>query len=236
MVLDTPFTIADGRPEAYQSNRLPDSIRQESLQRAERNAPPRNDRLAVTPAVLPNLTIHNDSTPGPHNNANHLPRVETAPKPETPPHPPIPQPGEFNKKLAREALRQDKLMKGTGHCALAIQRALSRSGLPQFYGTGNGWDMIEPLEDSGLFVRIPESESAVGDLILRPPSQNRRRHSRYGDISVVTARHGDLIKQTNDATFEFKRDNPRYDGKAIFLRYNSGLHSRDFETEPRRAH
>ena len=132
-----------------------------------------------------------------------------------------PEAGEFGHKLAQAVKNWDEQMPGTGNCASAVQRALKDVGMPQFVGSGNAWDMLSPLERSGLFVRVPESQAAVGDLIVRPPSQNPAEHSIYGDISVVTARHGNTIIQTNDASYEYVHDNPRYDGKAVFLRHVS---------------
>lgn len=173
-------------------------------------------RTSTAETYLPPLTIQNDKS--------CLARPTDAQAQKTEAHTEIPQPGEFNKRLAHAITHQSKVMKGTGHCAKAVQRALAHSGLPQFCGVGNAWDMLKPLENNGVFVRIPESEAAVGDLIVRPPSTVKARHSKYGDISVVTSRHGDVIKQTNDATFIYNQDNPRYDGKAVFLRY-AGKHN-----------
>jgi hypothetical protein len=130
-----------------------------------------------------------------------------------------PPPGDFAQKLASAIKEWDRKLDGTGRCAYAVQRALEDVGLPHFLGCGNGWEMLGPLERSEIFVRVSEAQAAVGDLILRPPSADPNDDSIYGDISVITARKGNKIIQTNDATYEFVRDNPRYDGKAVFLRY-----------------
>ena len=110
-------------------------------------------------------------------------------------------------------------MAGTGNCAAAVQRALAAVGLEQFVGSGDAWDMLDPLQRSGLFEVVPMNQATVGDIIVRPPSANRNDNSVYGDISVVTARNGSNITQTNDATYQFDPDNARYDGRAVFLRY-----------------
>lgn len=130
-----------------------------------------------------------------------------------------PAPGVLGQKLAKRVQFWHGRMHSTGHCALAVQRALADVGLGQFLGCGDAWNMLTPLERSGLFVRVPEAHAAVGDLILRPPSKDARQDSVYGDISVLTDRKGNQIIQTNDASYEFDRANPRYDGKAVFLRY-----------------
>lgn len=130
--------------------------------------------------------------------------------------PAVPQPSEFGERLARAVEVWDSRMSGTGYCARAVQRALSDAGLPQFVGSGHAWNMLGPLKNSGLFVEIPMSEATRGDIIVRPGHPNG---TPYGDISVVTARQGNRIQQTNDATYEFRPDNPRYGGQATFLRY-----------------
>ena len=130
-----------------------------------------------------------------------------------------PPAGAFGQRLAQAIKNWDERMPGTGACAAAVQKALADVNMAQFAGCGNAWEMLGPLQRSGLFVQIPESEATVGDLILRPPSANPNDNSIYGDISVVTARQGNTIIQTNDASYEFERNNPRYDGKAVFLRY-----------------
>jgi hypothetical protein len=131
----------------------------------------------------------------------------------------VAEPSPFAIKLANAALLEDSRMPGTGRCALAVQWALSGAGLSQFMGSGHGWGMLRPLEQSGLFRRVPEDVATVGDIIVRPPSANPYDDSVYGDISVVTSRRGDTIMQTNDATYEYRRYNPRYDGRAVFLRF-----------------
>jgi hypothetical protein len=131
----------------------------------------------------------------------------------------VPEPGSFNARLAAAIKIQDARMAGTGYCATAVQRALAAIGLPQFLGSGNAWDMLGPLKRSGKFVQIPAGEATVGDIIVRPPSANPYDNSKYGDISVITAKKGNTLIQTNDATYAFRPDNPRYDGRAVFLRY-----------------
>lgn len=127
-----------------------------------------------------------------------------------------PEISQFNEKLARAVEVWDSRMSGTGYCARAVQRAMADAGLPQFVGSGNAWDMMGPLKRSGLFVQITQAEAQRGDIIVRPPHPGG---SQYGDISVVTARSGNRIQQTNDATYEFRAENPRYGGQAVFLRY-----------------
>jgi hypothetical protein len=204
------FTIADSKLDIDPSRLLADNLKLGNDAFAFKTpilpAAPKNSSNEV---LLPKLTIQDNTT--------IKPDTASPPKEDAPEK--IPETGEFQTRLARAVLHQAKTMKGTGHCAKAVQFALARVGMPEFWGTGNAWEMLSELEDSGKFVRIPESEATVGDLIVRPPSTVRARHSKYGDISVVTARHGDKIKQTNDATFDFVRDNPRYDGQAVFLRY-----------------
>jgi hypothetical protein len=127
--------------------------------------------------------------------------------------------GEFATALCAAIKNQDANMDGTGWCARAVQRALANVGLEQFLGSGNGWQMLGPLQRSGLFERVSEADARPGDLIVRPPSANPNDTSVHGDISVVTARNGDRITQTNDATYDYRSNNHRYDGKAVFLRY-----------------
>lgn len=131
----------------------------------------------------------------------------------------VPPPGPTGQRLAKQIEYWNERMHSVGHCAKAVQRALADIGMPQFRGVGDAWNMLAPLERSGLFVRVPQEAAAVGDLIVRPPSEDKRQHSYYGDISVVTARNGDHITQTNDSSYEFVADNPRYDGNAVFLRF-----------------
>ncbi|MBI2812436.1 MAG: hypothetical protein HYX67_16645 [Candidatus Melainabacteria bacterium] len=130
-----------------------------------------------------------------------------------------PAPTEFNEHLVAAVKQQDAAMSGTGKCATAVQRALAACGLPEFLGSGNGGEMDKPLLASGKFTQVSINDAKPGDIIVRPPSANPNDTSVYGDVSVVTARNGDNITQTNDATYQFKKDNPRYDGKATFLRY-----------------
>lgn len=130
-----------------------------------------------------------------------------------------PEPTQLGEQLAQAALVQDSRMAGTGNCAAAVQRALAAVGLEQFVGSGDAWDMLDPLQRSGLFEVVPMNQATVGDIIVRPPSANRNDNSVHGDISVVTARNGSNITQTNDATYRFDPDNARYDGRAVFLRY-----------------
>lgn len=130
-----------------------------------------------------------------------------------------PAPTEFNANLVAAVKQQDSAMSGTGKCATAVQRALAACGLPEFVGKGNGGEMDKPLLESGKFTEVSFNDAKPGDIIVRPPSANPNDKSIYGDVSVITARNGDNITQTNDATYQFKKDNPRYDGKATFLRY-----------------
>lgn len=134
-------------------------------------------------------------------------------------HEQTPSSGDFGVKLASAVKNWDGKMSGQGNCAAAVQRALADVGHKEFLGSGNAWDMLGPLERSGHFVRVSESEAQVGDLILRPPSANQSDNSVYGDISVVTSKKGNEIIQTNDDSYKFERNNQRYDGKAVFLRY-----------------
>ena len=85
--------------------------------------------------------------------------------------------------------------------------------------------MLGPLKRSGLFEEVPMAQATVGDIIVRPPSANPHDSSVHGDISVVTARNGNSITQTNDATYQFDPNNSRYDGRAVFLRYTGGDNS-----------
>lgn len=137
----------------------------------------------------------------------------------------VPEPSQLGEQLARAALVQDSRMSGTGNCAAAVQRALASVGLDQFVGSGDAWDMLGPLQRSGLFEAVPMSQATVGDIIVRPPSANRNDNSVHGDISVVTARNGNNITQTNDATYQFDPSNSRYDGRAVFLRYTGADNS-----------
>ncbi|MBS1952947.1 MAG: hypothetical protein JST89_02115 [Cyanobacteria bacterium SZAS-4] len=130
-----------------------------------------------------------------------------------------PAPTEFNQRLVAAIEKQDANMAGTGYCATAVQRALSECGLPQFMGSGNGGEMDKPLLASGKFQEVSYADAKPGDIIVRPPSANPNDSSVYGDVSVITARNGDNITQTNDATYQFHKDNDRYDSKATFLRY-----------------
>lgn len=130
-----------------------------------------------------------------------------------------PAPTEFNQRLVAAIKEQDASMAGTGYCAKAVQQALNQCGLPEFLGSGNGGEMDKPLLASGKFKEISYADAKPGDIIVRPPSANPNDDSVYGDISVITARNGDNITQTNDATYQFHKDNDRYDGKAKFLRY-----------------
>lgn len=130
-----------------------------------------------------------------------------------------PAPTEFNQRLVAAIQEQDANMAGTGYCATAVQRALNECGLPQFMGSGNGGEMDKPLLASGKFQEVSYADAKPGDIIVRPPSANPNDSSVYGDISVITARNGDNITQTNDATYQFHKDNDRYDSKATFLRY-----------------
>lgn len=130
-----------------------------------------------------------------------------------------PERGEMAGRLARAVTHWHQQMRSTGRCAYAVQAALEEVGLDQFVGCGNAWDMLEPLEQSGLFVRVSEDEADIGDIIVRPPSSDPSQNSVHGDISIITERNGDTIIQTNDASYEYVRGNPRYDGKAVFLRY-----------------
>jgi hypothetical protein len=127
--------------------------------------------------------------------------------------PATPNVGQFNERLARAAEVWDSRMPGTGWCARAVQRALADAGLRQFLGSGDAWNMLGPLKRSGLFAEVPMDQAQRGDIILRQSSTGY-----YGDISVVTARNGNRIQQTNDATYEFRPNNPRY-SRSVFLRY-----------------
>lgn len=127
--------------------------------------------------------------------------------------PTTPNVGDFNERLARAVEVWDSRMSGTGYCARAVQRALADAGLPQFVGSGHAWNMLGPLKNSGLFVEIPREQAQRGDIIVRQSSTGY-----YGDISVVTARNGNRIQQTNDATYEYRPENPRYQ-RDVFLRY-----------------
>lgn len=130
-----------------------------------------------------------------------------------------PEPGSFNANLVAAIFRQDEKMTGTGRCAEAVQVALQECGYPQFIGCGHAWDMLGPLKASGQFVQIAESQAKPGDLIVRPPAPGG---SVYGDISVVTKKEGSQLTQSNDATYPFDPANPRYGGKAVFLRHTGG--------------
>jgi uncharacterized membrane protein YgcG len=130
-----------------------------------------------------------------------------------------PAPTEFNAQLVSAIKQQDANMSGTGRCAKAVQQALAHCGLPEFLGTGNGGQMDKPLLNSGKFTEVSYKDAKPGDIIVRPPSANPHNNSVYGDVSVITARSGDNITQTNDATYQFRKENPRYDGQAKFLRY-----------------
>lgn len=136
-----------------------------------------------------------------------------------------PAPTEFNQKLVSAVERVDASMPGTGYCATAVQRALADVGLGQFMGSGNGWDMGQKLLQSGLFEQIPLDQAKPGDILARDWSDSVKRQegADYGDISVVSARHGDHIIQTNDATYEMIRNNPRYD-QTIAMRYVGDKH------------
>ncbi|MEZ4491543.1 MAG: hypothetical protein R3F51_28560 [Cyanobacteriota/Melainabacteria group bacterium] len=137
----------------------------------------------------------------------------------------VPEPTNLGVELAQAAKVQDGRYRGTGNCAAAVQEALAGVGLNQFMGSGDAWDMLGPLKRSGLFEEVPMAQATVGDIIVRPPSANPHDSSVHGDISVVTARNGNNITQTNDATYQFDPNNARYDGRAVFLRYTGGDNS-----------
>jgi hypothetical protein len=127
----------------------------------------------------------------------------------------------FNNQLVAAVEKQDAQMGGTGLCATAVQNALAACGKEEFMGSGNGWDMGQNLLKSGQFEAIPLSEARPGDILARSWSAEARAENggnNYGDISVVTARNGGHITQTNDATYEFQKDNPRY-SQTVAMRY-----------------
>lgn len=134
-----------------------------------------------------------------------------------------PPPTEMNNRLVNQVLAVDAAMSGTGRCAAAVQYALQGAGLPEFMGSGNGWDMANNLLRSGKFEQISAAEARPGDIIGREWSQSEkaRRGADYGDISVVTQRRGDVIIQSNDATYQYRPENPMYQ-KDVFLRYTGG--------------
>lgn len=131
---------------------------------------------------------------------------------------------ELNNRLVNEVLEVDAAMGGTGRCAAAVQYALRGAGLPEFMGSGNGWQMANNLLRSGKFEQISAAEARPGDIIGREWSQSeqaRNGGANYGDISVVTQRRGDMIIQSNDATYQYRPENPMYQ-RDIFLRYTGG--------------
>ena len=134
----------------------------------------------------------------------------------------IPEASQFGLNLASAVTDvQHEMGSPGGKCAAAVQKALDKVGMSEFLGSGNGWDMLGPLERSGKFVRVPESQAAVGDLIVRSWSKETQAENggnNWGDISVVTARNGGSITQTNDLSYEFHHNNPRY-GETVFLRH-----------------
>jgi hypothetical protein len=126
----------------------------------------------------------------------------------------------FNAQLVAAVEKQDAAMPGQGYCATAVQNALAAVGMPEFQGSGNGWDMGQNLLKSGKFEQIPLSEVKPGDILARqwsPQVQAQEGHD-YGDISVVSQRNGNTIIQTNDDTYQFLPDNPRY-SQTVAMRY-----------------
>lgn len=132
-----------------------------------------------------------------------------------------PPPTEFNNRLVQAVLEVDAAMAGTGRCAAAVQYALGAAGLPEFMGTGNGWEMANNLLMSGKFERISAAEAQPGDIIGREWSNSEKARNGgadYGDISVITQRNNNMIIQSNDATYQYRPNNPMYQ-RDIFLRY-----------------
>lgn len=128
---------------------------------------------------------------------------------------------EMNARLVNSVLNVDAQMGGTGRCAAAVQYALQGAGLPEFMGSGNGWDMANNLLRSGKFEQISAAEARPGDIIGREWSASEKARNGgndYGDISVITQRHGNTIIQSNDATYQYRPENPMYQ-RDIFLRY-----------------
>ncbi len=100
-----------------------------------------------------------------------------------------------------------------GYCARGVQHALNAIGLPEFMGCGNAWPMGKVLEQSGKFQRVPMSQAAEGDIIVRSWSQQviaQNRGKNLGDIVVVTGRRGNQLMGANDHHGAIPPDGGRY--------------------------
>ncbi len=116
--------------------------------------------------------------------------------------------------LKDAALNAASRMGTVGRCAAGVQVALSSCGLPEFMGSGNAWPMGQVLDQSGKFQRIPMSQAAEGDIIVRSWNQRviaQNGGKNFGDIVIVTGRKGGQLMGANDHHGSIPPDGGRYE-------------------------
>ncbi|CAN5725097.1 hypothetical protein BH10CYA1_BH10CYA1_48600 [soil metagenome] len=124
-------------------------------------------------------------------------------------------------KLARAAENVAASTGTVGYCASGVQQALANCGMPEFLGSGNGWDMRSALENSGKFKQISASEARPGDIGVQrwaPDIVAQHGGKQYGDIFIVGSVQNGRVTQLNDHKQDFNPANSRYD-KRVFYRY-----------------
>lgn len=123
------------------------------------------------------------------------------------------QPSERQELIARAARRVASEMGSVGWCARGVQRALARAGLPEFVGSGNAWNMLNPMMRSGKFEVVPAHQVREGDIALR------QRPGDYGHIAVMLGkdRNGRQLEASDHITVH-RQNNPRY-SRTVYLRH-----------------
>lgn len=113
-------------------------------------------------------------------------------------------------------------MNSTFKCAAGVQIALDRAGLPEFMGTGDGWEMRFVFQDSPkwritddpnkatAFVRewTPEVVASYGD---------RYQGRNLGHVGILYKENGRLY-ELSDHKAQFNPDSPRY-SQTIYFEY-----------------
>lgn len=125
-------------------------------------------------------------------------------------------------RIVKAGMQVARDMNSTFACAEGVQRALAKAGMPQFLGSGDGWEMRHAFLNSPEWKVTNDPTKATAVVRAWTPEVTRSFGNQYGGrnlghVALLHNDHGRIIETSDHATVH-DVNNPRY-AKSIYFEY-----------------
>lgn len=121
-------------------------------------------------------------------------------------------------KIVRAGEQVAREMHSTFACAEGVQKALAKAGMPEFLGSGDGWEMRHAFLRSSQWKLTDDPNKATAVVRAWTPAVAAQYDGRnLGHVALLHKENGRII-ETSDHADEFDVNNPRY-AKSLYFEY-----------------